>query len=394
MNEIQSSDQKHYYQTYKRFPVTFSHGKGARIFDVDGKEYIDMLAGIAVNSLGHAHPALVHAIKNQAEKLLHVSNFYTTTPQVKLAEKLTSLSGLDRVFLCSSGLEAIEGAFKNARKVANSKGKKGPIISMEGCFHGRSIAAIATGKKKYQEGFEPMPAGFLQIPFNSKEAIDEHVNDQTTAVVIEPIQGEGGIRPADPEFLRYVRKKCDEHDTILIFDEIQSGIARTGRMFAFEHSDVQPDILTLAKGLGGGVPIGAFLAKEKIALALQPGDHGTTFGGNPLVSAAALAVLQTIERENLLEKVRENGAFLIDQLNKRLSGHPLVKEVRGMGLLVGIELKEDAGPYVTKMLELGVAANVASGTVVRFVPPLIISKEDLTTAVEVLGKALNEMGEK
>ena len=390
MNEAQKLDHDSHFQTYKRLPITLSHGKGARVWDVDGKEYIDMLAGIAVNSLGHAHPALVHAIKNQVEKLIHVSNFYTTVPQSRLSGKLVELSGLDRVFLCNSGMEAIEGAFKTARKYASTKGKTGPVISMEGCFHGRSLAAIASGKEKYQKGFEPMPPGFRQIPFNSREAIDDHVDDQTVAVVIEPVQGEGGIRLADPAFLKHVREKCDRHGTTLIFDEIQCGIGRTGAMFACDHSGVKPDMMTLAKGLGGGVPVGAFLARQDIASALQPGDHGTTFGGNPLASAAAIAVLNTIEKEQLIEQAEEKGNFLMQQLHDKLSGHPLVEEIRGKGLMVGVALRIDGAAVVKNMAENGVLANAASVSVIRFVPPLVISKDDLRRAVDVLKSALDQ----
>ena len=389
MNETRQLDHQSHFQTYKRLPITLSHGKGARLWDVEGKEYIDMLAGIAVNSLGHAHPALVHAIKNQVEKLIHVSNFYTTLPQAALAGKLVRLSGLDRVFLCNSGLEAIEGTFKTVRKFAKSKGKSGPIISMEGCFHGRSLAGIASGQEKYQQGFEPMPAGFRQIPFNSREAIDEAVDDQTTAVIIEPVQGEGGIRPAEPDFLRFVREKCDRHGTTLIFDEIQCGIGRTGRMFAWEYSGVKPDMMALAKGLGGGVPVGAFLAREEIASALKPGDHGTTFGGNPLASAAALAVLKTIEKEDLVVQVADKGAFLIQELRAKLDGHPLVEVIRGLGLMVGVALRTEGAGIVREMAQNGVLANAASLSVIRLVPPLIISKEDLSRAVDVLKSALD-----
>ncbi|MDI6400620.1 aspartate aminotransferase family protein [Balneolaceae bacterium ANBcel3] len=391
MKEIQELDLKYHFPVYKRLPITLSHGKGARVWDTNGKEYIDVLGGIAVNSLGHGHPALVHAIKNQAEKLVHVSNFYSTVPQAKLTAKLAELSGLDRVFLCSTGLEAMEGAYKTARKYANKQGRKGPILSMEGCFHGRSIAGIASGKKKFQEGFEPMPAGFRQIPFNSKEALSEAVDAQTAAVVIEPVQGEGGVRPADPEFLRHARKVCDEYGVPLIFDEIQTGIARTGRMFAYEHSGVKPDILTLAKGLGGGVPIGAVLAKEEIASALSPGDHGTTFGGNALACAAANAVLQTVEREDLVRQSEEKGAWLMEVLNEKLADHPLVKDIRGIGLMTGAELDIEGGPVVQRMAELGVLANAASVNVMRFVPPLVISKDDLFSAVCILKKVLDEM---
>ncbi len=393
MNEYQQLDQQSHFQTYKRLPITLSHGKGARVWDVDGREYIDMLAGIAVNALGHAHPALVHAIKNQVEKLIHVSNFYLTAPQARLSARLVKLSGMDRVFLCNSGMEAIEGTFKAARKFAKSQGKGGPILSMEGCFHGRSLAGIASGKEKYQQGFEPIPGGFRQIPFNSREAVEEFVDDQTTAVIIEPVQGEGGILPADPEFLHFVREKCDRHGTTLIFDEIQCGIGRTGRMFAWEHSGVKPDMMALAKGLGGGVPVGAILAREDISAALQPGDHGTTFGGNPLACAAALAVLQTIERDGLVAQAAEKGAFLMKELQAKLGGHPLVEEIRGLGLMVGVALKTDGAPVVRAMAERGVLANAASLTVIRLVPPLVISEVDLSRAVDVLREVLEEQGD-
>lgn len=391
MNEYQQLDQQSHFQTYKRLPITLSHGKGARMWDVDGKEYIDMLAGIAVNTLGHAHPALVHAIKNQVEKLIHVSNFYLTAPQAKLSDQLVRLSGIDRVFLCNSGMEAIEGVYKIARKFAKSQGKSGPIVSMEGCFHGRSLAGIASGKEKYQQGFEPMPAGFKQIPFHSVDAVDAMVDDQTAAIIIEPVQGEGGIRPADPGFLRFVREKCDRHGTTLIFDEIQCGIARTGRMFAWEHSGVKPDMMALAKGLGGGVPIGAILAREDIAAALQPGDHGTTFGGNPMACAAALAVLQTVDREKLVAGAEEKGGFLRKELEEKLGGHELVEEIRGVGLMVGVALKTDGAPVVRAMAERGVLANAASVTVIRLVPPLVVSREELSRAVEALREALDEL---
>lgn len=388
MKEIQQLDLNYHFQTYRRLPVTLSHGKGARVWDTEGREYIDMLGGIAVNTLGHGHPALVKTIRNQAEKLIHVSNFFTTEPQAKLLEKLAHLSGLDRVFLCNSGVEAIEGAFKVARKYARSKNKTGPILSMEGCFHGRSIAAIASGKAKFQEGFEPMPQGFQQIPFNDDEAIDAHMNDQTTAVIIEPVQGEGGIHPANPDFLRYVRNKCDEHGALLIFDEIQCGLGRTGAWFAWEHSGVRPDIMTLAKGLGGGVPIGAFLAGEEAASALQPGDHGSTFGGNPLASAAALTVLETIEKENLVEQAAMKGSFLMNLLKEETGCLPQVKEIRGMGLMIGIELHVEGADIMKSMAGHGVLLNVAALHVLRFLPPLVITQEDMVQAVKILKNVL------
>ncbi len=390
MDSLRHSDQQHHFQTYRRMPVTLSHGRGALLWDTEGREYIDLLAGIAVNALGHAHPALVKAVAQQAEKLIHVSNIYTTEPQVRLSEELVRLSGLDRVFLCNSGVEAVEGAFKTARKYAIGRGRHGPILSMEGCFHGRSLAAIAAGKKQYQQGFEPMPAGFRQIPFNRSEAASEHIDHQTTAVIVEPVQGEGGVKPADPAFLQHLRRICDQTGTLLIFDEIQCGIGRTGTLFAFEQYGVKPDMLLLAKGLGGGFPVGAFLAKENVATALEPGDHGSTFGGNPLAASAALTVLAVIREENLAESAREKGAWLMDELGTRLKGRSVVRDIRGLGLMIGVELDREAGPLVRKMAGLGVLANAASGNVLRLVPPLVITREQLAKAIDIIVRVIEE----
>lgn len=390
MDSLRHSDQQHHFQTYRRMPVTLSHGRGALLWDTEGREYIDLLAGIAVNALGHAHPALVKAVAQQAEKLIHVSNIYTTEPQVRLSEELVRLSGLDRVFLCNSGVEAVEGAFKTARKYAIGRGRHGPILSMEGCFHGRSLAAIAAGKKQYQQGFEPMPAGFRQIPFNRSESASEHIDHQTTAVIVEPVQGEGGVRPADPAFLQHLRRICDQTGTLLIFDEIQCGIGRTGTLFAFEQYGVKPDMLLLAKGLGGGFPVGAFLAKENVAAALKPGDHGSTFGGNPLAASAALTVLAVIREENLAESAREKGTWLMDELGTRLKGRSVVRDIRGLGLMIGVELDREAGPLVRKMAGLGVLANAASGNVLRLVPPLVITREQLEKAIDIIVRVIEE----
>ncbi len=390
----QKLDQKHHFNLYKRFPVTLDHGKGSRVWDTDGNEYLDALAGIAVNSLGHSHPKFVAALQDQVSKLIHISNFYTSIPQVQLAEKLTTLTGLDRVFFTNSGGEAVEGAIKLARKYGHEHGKTGNIISLEGCFHGRTLAAIATGKAKYQEGFEPMPSGFKQVAFNDIDALQAEVDDSTVAVILEPIQGEGGIRPVDRDYLRKVRELCDRHGTPLILDEIQCGVGRTGHMFAYEYYGIKPDILTLAKALGGGVPVGAVAAREEVAKVLVPGNHGTTYGGNPLATRAALEALNIIEEEGLVKQAGENGLWLREQLRNWAAGEDAVKEIRGLGLMVGVELNFDAQQAIQEMFKRGVLANAASGTVIRLVPPLNISRDDLGKVIDTVKEAVQHAKQK
>lgn len=390
LNEhYQELDAKNYLQTFKRYPLTLLQGRGSHVWDVEGNEFIDVLGGIAVNSVGHCHPKVVSAIKQQAENLIHISNFYLSEPQVKLAKTLVELSGLDRVFFANSGAESVEGALKIARKYAHSKGKCGDIISFENSFHGRTLATIATGKKQMQKGFGPLPGGFKQVPFNDIQAVRQAAGKNTAAIIIEPIQGEGGINVADKEFMKHLRTFCNEHDIVLIFDEIQCGMGRTGRMFAKEHYGVEPDIITLAKALGGGVPIGAILSNEKVSSSIEFGDHGTTFGGNPLVCAASLANIEVIEEENLLRQATEKGEWIrskIVGMNKNS-----VKEIRGMGLMIGVEFDFETKPLVQKMLEKGVLANATAANVLRLVPPLNIPYEDLEKVMEVLEKSLNEM---
>ncbi|MEQ9008717.1 MAG: acetylornithine/succinylornithine family transaminase, partial [Ekhidna sp.] len=308
--ELHKIDQEYYLPTFKRYPLAFKKGKGSRLWDMEGNEYIDALAGIAVNNIGHGHPKLVKAIADQAQNLIHISNFYVSEPQMVLAKKLSELSGLKRVFFGNSGAEAVEGAIKIARKYASKNGRGGTIINMKNAFHGRTMATIAaTGKKAMMNGFDPIPEGFCHVPFNEIDLVKEKVNQDVAGIMLEPIQGEGGIIPAEAEFLKKLRAFCDQENIALIFDEVQCGIGRTGKMFAFEYYGVEPDIMTLAKGLGGGVPIGAVLASEKVGGAIDWGDHGTTFGGNPLVCAAALATLEVIEEEGLLEKTIANGQW-------------------------------------------------------------------------------------
>jgi acetylornithine/N-succinyldiaminopimelate aminotransferase len=379
---------KYHFDLYGRYPIALVRGKGSRVWDDERNEYIDALAGIAVNNLGHCHPEIVKAIQKQASKLIHVSNFYYNEPQSDLAEKLVELTGLDRVFFCNSGAEAVEGAIKLARKYAHIKGKTGSIISMTNCFHGRTLGAIAMGKDKYQDGFSPIPAGFDRIPFNDVKALEKSVDENTVGIILETIQGEGGIIEVSPEFLKKARTLCDQFDIPLILDEIQCGIARTGKMFAYEHYGIKPDIVTMAKALGSGFPIGAVAATEKVASAFEHGNHGTTFGGNPLACAAALQTLKVIEKENVCEMARVRGQYLLTRINDLSTNWNTIKNVRGKGLMIGVELAFPGAPVVKEMLKRGVLSNCASNTVIRLVPPLIISKEDIDTIVNVLVESI------
>ncbi|HCS20053.1 MAG TPA: aspartate aminotransferase family protein [Bacteroidetes bacterium] len=382
-------DKTYYLQTFKRYPLTLVNGKGSRVWDVEGSEYLDMLGGIAVNCLGHCHPTVVKAIQDQAGKLIHISNFYLSQPQVMLSKKLVQLSGLDRVFFTNSGGESVEGAIKIARKYAHSIGRGGNIVSFENSFHGRTLATIAMGKKAYQKGFEPIPPGFSQVPFNDIEAVKSATDNNTAAIIIEPVQGEGGINVADKSFMKALRTFCDEQHIVLIFDEIQCGLGRTGKMFAKEHFDVEPDIMTLAKALGNGLPIGAILSNQKVSAAMDYGDHGTTFGGNPLACAASLATLEVIEAENLVKEAEEKGKWLKAEL--LAMNNPDIKEVRGKGLMIGVEFNFETKPLVQKMLENGVLVNSTADTVLRLLPPLNISYEDMEKAMEVLKRSLKEL---
>ena len=375
-----------YLPTFGRYPVAIQKGRGSKVWDVEGREYIDVLAGIAVNSVGHCHPEVVKAIQVQAGKLIHISNYYVSEPQVNLAGKLIELSGLDRVFFTNSGAESVEGAIKIARKYAHGIGKGGTIISMEGSFHGRTLATIATGKKEIQKGFGPMPQGFLQVPFNDMEAIEKAYSEEIAGVIVEPIQGEGGINEAKGSFLRELHKFCDRKDIALIFDEIQTGIARTGTWCAMDAYGVQPDIMTLAKGLGGGVPIGAILSNSKVSNAIEAGDHGTTFGGNPLVCATAIAVLSVIEKENLIDAAVAKGDWIRQQINEW--NEPSVQKIKGKGLMLGIEFDFDTKALVSEMLTNGVLANALPGNVLRLVPPLNIAYDELEMVMDVLKKSV------
>ncbi|MEP0712964.1 aspartate aminotransferase family protein [Algoriphagus sp.] len=388
--DLYSKDKENYLPTFNRMPLAFIKGKGSRLWDANGKEYIDLLAGIAVNNVGHCHPHVVKAIQEQAAQLIHISNFFVSPQQVALSELLVKMSGLDRVFLTNSGAESVEGAIKIARRYAHKQGKGGKVISMQNSFHGRTLATIATGQKKYQQGFGPIPAGFTQVPFNDLAAVEAAIDGETAAVIVEPIQGEGGVVPAEKAYLEGLRKVCDEKGILLIFDEIQCGIGRTGKWFAKDHFGVQPDIMTLAKGLGGGVPIGALLCNEKVASAIEFGDHGTTFGGNPLVSASAIATIEVINEEQLCKRATETSEWLRGKLAVLIEKHEELESVRGLGLMLGVKMKSEAKPYVLRLLEEGIVTNATAGNILRLVPALNISRDDLNIFLEKLDKTLSE----
>lgn len=388
--QAKTIEHEHHLPIYRRYPITLEKGKGALVWDYEGNEYLDMLAGIAVNNTGHCHPNVVKAIQEQAEKLIHPSNFFYTKPQSDLAQLLSDLSGLERVFFCNSGVEALEAALKIARKYGNNHNKKGDIIAVERGFHGRSLAAIALGKPKYQKGFAPIPSGFKTIPFNDIEALENEINDETIAFACEPIQGEGGIHEVSGDYLRRARELCDKHNALLFFDEVQCGNGRTGKYFGFEHHGVKPDMIATAKGLGGGFPIGAVMANEKAAQALDYGDHGTTYGGNPLACAASLAAVRTILDEDLMTQATEKGAYLVKQVKEKTEGTDYIKEMRGKGLMIGIELNFPGKPVVMDMLDQFVIANVTMNTTIRLVPPLVITYEQIDRFVDVFVDVLEK----
>lgn len=380
------ANNEHIMSTYAPMPVTFSHGNGATLTDTEGKEYLDALSGIAVCGLGHAHPAVAKAISEQANKLLHTSNLYQIENQQNLADKLCELSGLDRVFFSNSGAEANEAAIKLARLYGHKKNIDVPtIIVMENSFHGRTMATLsATGNRKVQAGFEPLVQGFVRAPFNDVEAIKSIAknNSNIVAVMVEPIQGESGIQIPDADYLNKLRELCDQNDWLLILDEIQTGMGRTGEWFAHQHNKIKPDVMTLAKALGNGVPIGACLATEKAASVMKPGSHGSTFGGNPLACAAALAVINTMEAEQLVTKAKDMGAYLLDGLQKELANIEGVREVRGLGLMLGIELNQPCAELFNKALEEGLLLAIQANTIIRLLPPLILTKEQADTIVQ------------
>ncbi|MFH1779192.1 MAG: aspartate aminotransferase family protein [Candidatus Omnitrophota bacterium] len=376
--------------TYARAPVVLVKGKGIKAYDIEGREFLDFFPGWAVSGIGHCHPKVVAAIREQAKKIIHVSNNYYNELQGLLAKKIIETSFDGKVFFCNSGAEAVESAIKLARKVGHPS--RYEIITMENSFHGRTLAAVtATGQPKYQEGFAPLPAGFVHAPFNDLEAVKAKMTDKTIAIMIEPIQGEGGIHIASDEFMSGLRKICDERKFLLIFDEIQTGMGRTGRMYCYQHYNVTPDIMVLAKTLGGGFPIGALIAKRDIADVLQPGTHASTFGGNPLACAASLATFEAIEEGNLVEKAKRRGGYLHNRLLILKKDFPFVKIVRGKGLMQGVELEIEGKAIVDKCIEKGLLINCTQKNVLRFMPPLIVKNPEIDKAVSILSEALKEV---
>ena len=376
--------------TYNRFPVVFEKGDGVYLYDTDGKKYLDFAAGIAVFAFGYGNKYYNDAVKAQVDKLVHTSNLYYNAPSAIAAERLVKLTGMDRVFFTNSGTEAIEGAVKTARRYAYDKDghTDHEIIAMQHSFHGRSMGALSvTGNDKYQEPFKPLIGGVKFAQFNNLDSVKELVNDKTCAIILEPVQGEGGIYPATEEFIKGVRKICDDNDILLIFDEIQCGMGRTGKMFAHEYFGVKPDVLTLAKALGCGVPVGAFLTTEKAA-ALKPGDHGTTYGGNPLAAAAVNAVLDLFEKTDVLENVNTVSAYLEQELDKLVQEFDCVEGRRGKGFMQGLILNKPAGDVINKALDNGLIVISAGAQIIRFVPPLTVTKENVDEMITILKGAL------
>ena len=384
----------HLMNTYARLPVAFSHGEGAWLWDTDGKRYLDALSGIAVNTLGHAHPRFTAALNEQIGKLLHCSNVYQIREQESLAEKLCSLSKMQEAFFCNSGCEANEAAIKLARLYGHKQGIDSPsIIVMEKAFHGRTLATLsATGNRKVQAGFEPLVKGFVRVPYDDIDAIQQvaQSNRDVVAVLVEPIQGEGGVRTLDTHYLEQLRKICDEQNWLLMLDEVQSGIGRTGKWFAHQHTGIVPDVMTLAKGLGSGIPVGACLAAGKAAEIFQPGNHGSTFGGNPLASAAGLATLSILELDNLLSHAESLGAFIKAGIADALQDMSGVREIRGQGLMIGIELDKPCGELVKLALDNGLLINVTVDNVIRLLPPLVMTQDEATQLLDILCPLIKE----
>lgn len=390
MNAINKTD-KYYMPVFGRYQIVLDHGKGSCVYDQNGKEYLDCLAGIAVNGLGYAHPVMLNAINNQAQKLIHTSNLFYSQVQADAAEKVCQISGFDKVFFANSGAEANEGAIKLARKYGNIiKAGKNKVITAMHSFHGRTMATlVATGQPKYHKGFDPLPQGFDYVDYGNIEQLEQAMSEDVCAVMLEVVQGEGGVHVAPKAYFEQVRALCDKYNALLIFDEIQTGVGRCGEWFAYQTVGVKPDIMTLAKAIGCGYPIGAFLADDKVANAFKPGDHGSTFGGNQLGCAVALAVLNYMEQENMPKQVAEKGAYLTGKLQALQAKYPqAIKEVRGKGLIVGMELTFEGKEIVTKAMDKGLIINCTAGNVIRLVPPLIITNQEIDKLCAILEECL------
>lgn len=389
--DVAARGQQYIMNTYGRYPLSFVKGQGSLLWDADGKSYLDFVGGIAVCVLGHCRPELVAVLKKQAETLWHISNLYWIEPQVKAAAKLVAASGMDKVFFCNSGAEANEAALKLSRKYFYRQGRaqRNHFITFRQSFHGRTLATVtATGQHKYQEGFEPLPAGFNYAEFNNLDSVAALIDDETAAILVEPVQGEGGIRPASAEFLFGLRQLCDEAGMLLIFDEVQCGMGRTGSLFAFQHYGVKPDIVTIAKGLGGGFPVGAMLATDQAAGGFAPGDHASTFGGNPLATAVAEQVVEIIAARPFLNRVSQAG----ERLRHRLQGiaDPRIVDIRGLGLMMGIEMTVETADIVTRCMHKGLLLVGAGPRVIRLVPPLTVSDDEIEQAADIIAQVLRE----
>jgi acetylornithine/N-succinyldiaminopimelate aminotransferase len=382
----------HLLQNYKQQPIVLERGLGCRVWDADGREYLDLLGGIATCALGHCHPEVVAAVKAQVDKLWHVSNVFYSEPQIELAARLTSASGLGRAFFCNSGAEANEALLKLARKAMKDRGhpERYEVITFENSFHGRTLATVtATGQPKYHKGFEPLPQGFTHVPYGDLEAVRKAVGPNTAAILVEPIQGEGGVRPVPQGFLKALRALCDEKGLLLFVDEIQTGMGRTGKAFAFQHEDVRPDAISLAKSLGNGLPIGAMLCTEELGKSLVPGTHGSTFGGNLIAAAAANVVVRKVMDPAMLREVQEKGEYFLSRARELQARLPtVIKEVRGRGMLLGIELFQDSAAVVTRLREQGVLVNAAGEKTVRFAPAYIVTREELDEGLRILERVL------
>jgi len=391
---IEKSD-KYIMRTYGRYPIVPVRGEGSILWDADGKRYLDFLAGVAVNSLGHCHPAVVKAIQEQAATLIHCSNYYQIPNQIELAELLCTHSFADKAFFCNSGAEANEAAIKLARKYSRDtygNPERYGIITATDSFHGRTMATVsATGQAKVQKFFDPLLHGFQHVPFNDAAALASAVTPTTCAVMLEPIQGEGGVNVPDPGYFQAVREICDRHNLLLIFDEVQVGMGRTGKLFAYEHFGITPDIMTLAKALAGGAPIGTMLARDEVAAAFTPGTHGSTFGGNPLVTAAGIAAVRTILEDGLLNRAEEMGEYLLGELEGLKKRFSIVTAVRGIGLMIGMGLTVPGADIVAKGHERGLLLNVTHDSVLRFVPPLVVTKQEVDEMIGILAGILAEV---
>jgi predicted acetylornithine/succinylornithine family transaminase len=389
--ELIATAGKYLANTYARFPIVLVKGQGVRLWDSEGKEYLDFVGGIAVDALGHCHPRMVAAVRAQAETLFHISNLYHIEPQIRLGKLLCELSFADRAFFCNSGAEANEAAIKLARKYAKDHWStdRTEIIVMHHSFHGRTLATVtATGNEKYWHGFEPLMPGFKHVPFNNLREVERAIDAHTCAVMVEPVQGEGGVNVPADGYLPGLRRLCDESGILLILDEVQSGMGRTGKLFAYQHSGVEPDIMTLAKALAGGLPMGAMLAREQVAASFVPGTHASTFGGNPFVSAVACAVVQTMVEEDLPGNAARVGKYFLDRLQALKGRHKAVVGARGMGLILGLELSVPARGVVAGCMERGLLVLTAGDGVLRFVPPLIVTEADVDRAVGIVEQAL------